>query len=144
MISTDLEELGAGSAAALHDELHGLLFAAREHLLPSQAKEQPVSSAATLSDVIKSIVDLSSSDTVLILDHASRLTDQIGDHTLKALKAARDAVNAHPNSSGRFFLVAVDIDSRVLHKFTREPAAAFLGANVLELTEAEPRGIRFG
>lgn len=73
-ISTDLMELGACSAAALHDEQHGLFFRRTGAVLRSQAERQPASSAATLRQVIKSITDLSRGDTVLILNHASPLT----------------------------------------------------------------------
>jgi len=102
--------------------------------LRSEAEEQSVPVAGTLSHLITSIVELSCSDVVLILDHASRLKVQIGEQVLKALKAARDAVNARPDSNRRFFLVAVDSDCRALHELTSDPAQVFLGANVLELT----------
>ena len=134
VIFIDLAQLGADAPMALTQKLHSKLSALREQFLPTQTVRRHDPGADTLSDLIQSIVDLSRSDTVLIVDHAGQLRGQPGGHMLKSLKAARDAVNLRPDSNGKFFLIAADGDPNAVKELARDPAQAFLGAIVMELT----------
>lgn len=129
----DMAELGAAAPGTLQQELRSKLFALREQFSPMETVRRRDPGADTLSDLILSIVDLSRSHMVLIFDHAGRLRGQTGEHMLKALKAARDAVNVRPDANRKFFLIAVDTDTSAVNELARDPAQAFLGATVMEL-----------
>ena len=111
----------------IEQDMRTKMSAVRRHLMPIAPAQQIAPCGKTLSELIKSIVDLSRNDLVLIVDHASRLRGQHGGHLLKALKAARDAVNVPADAKGNFLLVAADPDPNAVGEFTTDPNQAFLG-----------------
>lgn len=135
VISVDAAS-GYKGIGAFEQELRAKLSAVLEQLMPKALVQPTAPCVKTLSELVKSIVDLGCSDLVLIVDHVGRLRAQPGAHLLKALKAARDAVNVHADAKGNFILVAVDRDPVVVNELTRVPNQAFLGATVMNLTNA--------
>lgn len=133
VIFIDLGELVAASPRTLQQELHSRLVALRKQLLPMAPAGRGDQAVETLRDLIVSIVDLSRSDTVLIFDQAGRLRGRTGGHTLKSLKAARDAVNLRLDASKRFFLIAVDSDPSAVNEIASDPAQAFFGGTIMRL-----------
>lgn len=129
-------ESGDEGIGAIEQNLRAKLLAVLEQLMPKAPVQPSAPCVKTLSELIKSIVDLGGNDLVLFFDHVGRLRAQAGGHLLKALKAARDAVNVQADAKGSFFLVAVDRDPVVLNELTRGPNQAFLGAIVMSLTIA--------
>lgn len=135
VIFVDAESCGEG-IGAIEQDLRAKLLAVRRQLMPIAPVQPSAPCVKTLSELIKSIVDLSCNDLVLIVDHVGRLRAQPGEHLLKALKAARDAVNVPADAKGHFLLVAVDRDPDAVSELTRVPNQAFLGATVMDLTIA--------
>lgn len=135
VIFVDAESCDEG-IGAIEQDLRAKLLAVRRQLMPIAPVQPSEPCVKTLSELIKSIVDLSCNDLVLIVDHVGRLRAQPGEHLLKALKAARDAVNVPADAKGHFLLVAVDRDPDAVSELTRVPNQAFLGATVMDLTIA--------
>lgn len=84
----------------------------------------------TVPTLIEAVMGRSGKDLVLMCNQVGRLAVPVGEHALKALKAARDHINLRPNRSGRFILVATDTDSAVLRRCAMHPAQAFFGATI--------------
>ena len=129
----DAAECGGHDIGAIEQDLRTKMSAVRRQFMPIAPLEQSAPCGKTLSELIKSIVDLSCNDLVLIVDHVGWLRAQPGGHVLKALKAARDIVNLPVGAKGHFFLIAVDSDRNVVSELTRDPNQAFFGATVIEL-----------
>jgi len=129
-------ESGDDGFGAIEQDLRTKMLAVRRQLMPIDPVTQSAQCEETLSELIKLIVDLSCNDLVLIVDHVGRLRAQPGGHLLKALKAARDAVNVPADAKGNFLLLAVDRDPTAVSELTRVPNQAFLGATVIDLTIA--------
>jgi hypothetical protein len=136
VLFVDAAESRGDEFGPIEQDMRTKMSAVRRRLMPIAPAQQIVPCGKTLSDLIKSIVDLSRNDLVLIVDHASQLKCQCGGHLLKALKAARDAVNVPAGAKGNFLLVAADPDPTVAGEFTTDSDQAFLGAAVLDLTKA--------
>ena len=135
VVFVDAKSGDEGIEAVVQD-LRAKLLAVLRQLMPKAPLQPSAACANTLRELIKSIVDLSCNDLVLIVNHAGRLNAQPGGHLLKALKAARDAVNVPAEAKGSFLLVAVDRDPVVVSELTKDPNQAFLGATVTNLTVA--------
>lgn len=136
VIFVDAAESGGDEIGANQQDLRTKILAVRRQLMPIEPAQQGAPYDETLSELIRSIIDLSRKDLVLILDHVSRLIGQPGEHLLMALKAARDAVNVRADAKGHFLLVAADSDPNVVNELTRDSNQAFLGAIIMDLTLA--------
>ena len=135
VICVDAKSGDKGIEAVVQD-LRAKLLAELRQVMPMAPLQPSAPCVKTLRELFKSIVDLNCNDLVLIVNHAGRLKAQPGGHLLKALKAARDAVNVPADAKGSFLLVAVDRDPSAVSELTRVADQAFLGATVIDLTIA--------
>ena len=65
-----------------------------------------------------------------MFDNVGSLACPGGERLLKALKAARDAVNLPDASKGHFLLIAADAMLSKLHALAMDPNQAFYGARI--------------
>lgn len=129
-------DAGDSGIGVIEEDLRSKLLVVRRQLMLIEPVKQSARCDKTLSELIKSIVHLRCNDLVLIVDQVSRLRGCPGEDLLKALKAARDAVNLPADAKGRFILAAVDSDSKAVSELTKDSNQAFLGAAVIDLTIA--------
>jgi len=84
---------------------------------------------ATIAEVLKTQVDRAKSDIVLIIDEAQEAAStQEGQGMMKALKAARDAINIRLETPGHFMLIGACSDQAACIKMTTDQIQAFYGA----------------
>jgi len=84
----------------------------------------------TLAALFEGLVERRGSDLVLMFDNVGSLACPGGERLLKALKAARDAVNLPDASKGHFLLIAADAMLSKLHALAMDPNQAFYGARI--------------
>ncbi|KAI3592104.1 hypothetical protein D9X30_2907 [Cupriavidus sp. U2] len=84
---------------------------------------------ATLAQALKEVVDQGRTDVVLIVDEVQHaITSEEGNQMLLALKAARDAINPRPNTSGHFLFVGTGSHRALVGELTARRNQAFTGA----------------
>lgn len=84
---------------------------------------------ATLAQALKDVVDQGRTDVVLIVDEVQHaITSEEGNQMLLALKAARDAINPRPNTSGHFLFVGTGSHRALVGELTARRNQAFTGA----------------
>ena len=89
---------------------------------------------ASLAQVAKEIVDQTKTDLVFIVDEVQHiLTSDGGLALMQAFKAARDAVNACPNTPGHFIFIGAGSHRTQVVDMTVGHTSAFLGATSVEL-----------
>ena len=83
----------------------------------------------TLAQAFSAIVEQADTDVVLIIDEVQHaITTENGHSLLLALKAARDAINQHPRSPGRFYFVGTGSHRAMVNELTARRNQAFAGA----------------
>ncbi|RJP62859.1 MAG: ATP-binding protein [Comamonadaceae bacterium] len=88
---------------------------------------------ATIAQVAKEIVDQAKTDLVFIVDEVQHmLTSGAGLALMRAFKAARDAVNASPNTPGHFIFIGAGSHRAQVVGMTEGNQSAFLGATSIE------------
>jgi hypothetical protein len=96
---------------------------------------------ATLAQVFTELVDKVKSDVVLIIDEVQQaLGTEDGTHLLFALKAARDAVNTRPGTSGHLLVVGTGSHKSLVADMALRRTQPFAGA---VSTAYEPLGSGF-
>lgn len=84
---------------------------------------------ASLADVITELVDQAQRDVVLIIDEVQQaITTEEGNQLLLALKAARDAVNPRPDTTGHFLFIGTGSHRAMVSELTTRRTQAFNGA----------------
>jgi AAA ATPase domain len=83
----------------------------------------------TLAQAFAALVDKAKTHVVLIIDEVQQTlgTDE-GQSLLHALKASRDAVNARPDTPGRFLFIGTGSHKSLLAEMTSRRAQPFAGA----------------
>lgn len=84
---------------------------------------------ATLAQALKEVVDQAGADVVLIVDEVQHaITSDEGNQMLLALKAARDAINPRPDTTGHFLFVGTGSHRALVGELTARRNQAFAGA----------------
>lgn len=84
---------------------------------------------ATLAQVAKEVIDQAKTDLVFIVDEVQHmLTSDSGIALMQAFKAARDAVNARPNTPGHFIFIGTGSHRAQVVGMTVQGKNAFEGA----------------
>ncbi|HBO9387716.1 hypothetical protein PA6566_01185 [Pseudomonas aeruginosa] len=84
---------------------------------------------ATIAEVLKAQVDRAKADIVLIIDEAQEAAFTLeGQGMLKALKAARDAINTRSVTPGHFLLIGACSNQAASIEMTADQNQAFFGA----------------
>ncbi|MFD3301853.1 AAA family ATPase [Aquipseudomonas alcaligenes] len=84
---------------------------------------------ATIAEVLKAQVDRAKADIVLIIDEAQEAASTLeGQGMLKALKAARDAINTRLVTPGHFLLIGACSNQAASIEMTADQNQAFFGA----------------
>jgi hypothetical protein len=84
---------------------------------------------ATLAQALTEVVDQARSDVVLIVDEVQHsLASDDGARMLLALKAARDAINARPDTSGYFLFIGTGSHRALTGELVTRRNQAFAGA----------------
>lgn len=135
VILVDLADYRAVSLETLRRKLFAELRALDGKVSSSEHAEQGVTGEETLAALIGRVVELGGRDLVVILDHVRRLRGRSGSQLLKALKAARDAVNLRPEATRYFVLVATDIDATAVRELAMDSSQAFYGATIEDLPQ---------
>lgn len=95
----------------------------------------------TLSDVFTELVDTVKTDVVLIMDEVQQaLGNDEGSNLLFALKAARDAVNARPDTPGYLLFLGTGSHKSLVADMATRRSQPFAGA---VSTEYDPLGVDF-
>lgn len=83
----------------------------------------------TLADALTQVVDQARTDVVLIVDEVqhARSSDN-GSEMLFSLKAARDAINARPDTPGHFLFIGAGSHRALVNELTSRRNQAFAGA----------------
>lgn len=88
---------------------------------------------ATIAQVAKEIVDQAKTDLVFIVDEVQQmLTSDAGLALMQAFKAARDAVNARPNTPGHFIFIGTGSHRAQVVGMTVQGKNAFEGATSVD------------
>lgn len=88
---------------------------------------------ATLAQVAKEVIDQAKTDLVFIVDEVQHmLTSDAGLALMQALKAARDAVNARPDTPGHFIFIGTGSHRAQVVGMTVQGKNAFEGATSVD------------
>lgn len=90
-------------------------------------------SGATLAEAFSQVVDEERTDLVLVVNEVQECVQQ-GDGLMKALKAARDAINLRPSTPGHFLLVCAGGDRTLVQNMVVGTEAPFSGAAFRDLS----------
>lgn len=83
----------------------------------------------TLAEVLTEVVDQAKTDLVLIVDEVQQaMSNDEGQNLLLALKAARDAINARPETPGHFIFIGTGSHRAMVNELTTRRSQAFAGA----------------
>lgn len=83
----------------------------------------------TLAQALTEVVDQAKTDVVLIVDEVQHaITSEDGNQMLLALKAARDAINPRPSTSGHFIFIGTGSHHALVSELTARRNQAFAGA----------------
>lgn len=83
----------------------------------------------TLAEALRQVVDETRTDLLLLVDEIQEcLRWEDSRALLKALKAARDAINLRPSTPGYFLFICAGSQRTLLKNMTIGPDAAFTGA----------------
>jgi len=83
----------------------------------------------TLAQVLTEVVDQAKTDVVLIVDEVQQaMSNDEGQSLLLALKAARDAINARPDTPGHFIFIGTGSHRALVNELTTRRTQAFAGA----------------
>jgi len=83
----------------------------------------------TLAQVLTEVVDQAKTDVVLIVDEVQQaMSIDEGQSLLLALKAARDAINARPDTPGHFIFIGTGSHRALVNELTTRRTQAFAGA----------------
>lgn len=97
------------------------------------SEEGGVPTGATVAQIATEIVDHAKTDLVFIVDEVQHmLASDSGLALLKALKAARDAVNARPNNCGHFIFIGAGSNPAQVAGMVAHDENAFAGATALD------------
>jgi hypothetical protein len=84
---------------------------------------------ATLADALTQVVDQAQTDVVLIVDEVQHaLSSDNGSEMLFSLKAARDAINARPDTPGHFLFIGTGSHRALVNELSSRRNQAFAGA----------------
>jgi len=93
---------------------------------------EPYRDGATLALMLQMLVDHAMADTVLILKPIEHVcAEEHGQSLLRALKAARDAINLRRNAKRHFLFIGVGSDHTLLNKLVSGSDQSFLGATFI-------------
>ena len=82
-----------------------------------------------LAQVLAEVVEQAHADVVLIVDEVQQaMSSEEGQSLLLALKAARDAINARPDTPGHFIFIGTGSHRALVHELTSRRTQAFAGA----------------
>lgn len=130
VICVDLVDCSNTPLETLRHTLHAELLALDAKASWPEHLGRGTSANGTLAVLIEQVVELSGRDLVLMLDHVGMLGGRTECDALRALKAARDAVNLRANAVKRFFLVATDAEPSAVRRLAMDPNHAFFGAPI--------------
>ncbi len=109
--------------------LKGLNLGAAGLTFGFQLDSVGVSGGATLAQAFEELVTKAKVDVVLIVDEVQQaMNSEEGYNLLHALKAARDAVNAKPDTSGYFLFLGTGSHKSLVTDMTTRRAQPFTGA----------------
>lgn len=99
---------------------------------------------ATIAQVVKEIIDQAKTDLVFIVDEVQHmLTSESGLALMQAFKAARDAVNARPNTPGHFIFIGTGSHRAQVVGMTVQGKNAFEGATSVDYPTLEQDYVQF-
>jgi AAA ATPase domain len=82
-----------------------------------------------LAQALTEVVDQARADLVLVIDEVQHaITSEEGNQMLLALKSARDAINARPNTPGHFIFIGTGSHRALVNELTARRNQAFAGA----------------
>lgn len=88
-----------------------------------------IEGGVTLTEALVEIVDQAKTDVVLIVDEVQHaITTDEGNQLLLALKAARDAINPRPATTGHFVFIGTGSHRAMVSELTARRNQAFAGA----------------
>lgn len=149
-LMAELERQGAvviyadlGKTAARRSPVKSLLNAIQETLQGVQPPSIPLSFDVTLvgteagvsiAEAFVELIQRCNRSAVVIIDEVQALQSRTGQRLLRALKAARDAVNLRPDNDSDTYLLIVAAGScrRAVTSMTSDSSQAFYGAERLE------------
>ncbi len=97
---------------------------------------------ATLAEGFCETVEQAQTDLILIVDEVQEcLKGRDAQSLLRALKAARDAVNLRPATPGHFMFIGAGSSITMAHEMTAGTEAAFAGAVIVEIPPTAPTSV---
>ena len=139
-VKTTLSELTSPGPRLL-ERFKGLNMGAAGFSFGFQVDAVGKPGGATLSEVFTELVDKVNTNVVLILDEVQQaMVTEDGNNLLFALKAARDAVNARPDTPGHLLFLGTGSHKSLMADMATRRSQPFAGAVA---TEYEPLGAEF-
>jgi hypothetical protein len=133
-VRSTLKELSRPSSPVLERlrRLRGLDLGGMGFRFGFQLEQLGQAGGATLAQAFTELVDQPGGDVVLIIDEVQQaITTEEGNQMLLALKAARDAINPRPDTSGHFLFLGTGSHRALVSELTARRNQAFAGATSL-------------
>lgn len=130
-----LVELQSKTGALLSrlKKIKGMDFGAAGFTFGFEIADLGSPTGATLAQVAKEVIDQAKTDLVFIVDEVQHmLTSDAGLALMQALKAARDAVNARPDTPGHFIFIGTGSHRAQVVGMTVQSKNAFEGATSVD------------
>ena len=130
-----LVELQSKTGALLSrlKKIKGMDFGAAGFTFGFEIADLGSPTGATLAQAVKEVIDQAKTDLVFIVDEVQHmLTSDAGLALMQALKAARDAVNARPNTPGHFIFIGTGSHRAQVVGMTVQGKNAFEGATSVD------------
>ncbi|NWF46203.1 ATP-binding protein [Hydrogenophaga sp. D2P1] len=128
----DLQTPPAGLRARLQG-LKGLDIGVAGFTFGFEVADLGTPAGVTIAQAAKEIIDQAKTDLVFIVDEVQHmLTSDAGMALMQSFKAARDAVNARPNTPGHFIFIGTGSHRAQVQGMTVQGKNAFEGATSVE------------